>query len=163
MSHPQAVSVQVTNRFTSSPERVFDAWLDPRLVTRWFAPELGEMVRVETDPRLGGTYSFLQRRGEELIDHVGTYQEIDRPRRLVFSWTAVELEDGDPEGRPRLPEVTSPDWSRVIIEIAPAESGCELTLTHEIHPDWADYVDDVTSAWSTMLAEIHRVLDDEGA
>ena len=131
-----SVSARVTRRFSSSPERVFDVWLDPGKVPQWFAPELGEMVRVEIDPRVGGSFSFMQRRDGEDVDHVGEYLEIDRPRRLVFTW-----------GVPPEP----PDKSRVLIDITPLETGCELTLTHELHPDWADYVDRTEAAWAKML------------
>ncbi len=131
-----SVRARVTRRFSASPERVFDTWLDPEKVRHWFAPELGEMVRVEIDARVGGSFSFMQRRDGEDVDHVGEYLEIDRPRRLVFTW-----------GVPPEPS----DSSRVIIDIAPLEPGCELTLTHEMHPDWADYVDRTEAAWARML------------
>jgi uncharacterized protein YndB with AHSA1/START domain len=132
------VHARVTRRFSASPECVFDSWLDPEKVRRWFAPELGEMVRVEVDPRVGGSFSFMQRRDGEDVDHVGEYFEIDRPRRLVFTW-----------GVP--PE---PSDSRVIIDIVPLETGCELTLIHEMDAEWADYLDRTEDAWARMLDAI---------
>lgn len=63
----------MTHRFNVSAERVFDAWLDPAKVKQWFGPGLGEMVRVDVEPRVGGTFSFVQRRGNDAIDHVGVY------------------------------------------------------------------------------------------
>lgn len=41
--------------------------------------------------------------------------------------------------------------SRVIVDILALETGCELTLTHELHPDWADYAGRTEAAWSGML------------
>jgi uncharacterized protein YndB with AHSA1/START domain len=72
------------------------------------------------------------------IDHIGTYAEIERPRRLVFSWGTAQ--DGAS--------------SRVIIEIAPTASGCELTLTHEMNPDWAHMKDRVAESWTKMLGSL---------
>lgn len=41
-----------------------------------------------------------------------------------------------------------------VIDTAPLDSGCEYTLTHELHPDWADYADRTRNARSGMLDEI---------
>ncbi len=38
------------------------------------------------------------------------------------------------------------------------ERECELTLTHELHPDWADYVDRTEAAWTQMLDVIAEML-----
>lgn len=60
----------------------------------------------------------------EDIEHVGTYLEIDRPRRLVFSF-----------GVPKF----SAQMTRVSIDLKPLPTGCELTLTHEgVLPEWLD-------------------------
>jgi uncharacterized protein YndB with AHSA1/START domain len=140
---PPVTSVKVTHCFSVAPERVFDAWLDPDLVRQWFAPGLGEMVRVDVDPQVGGKFSFVQRRGEDDVDHVGTYLELDRPRRLAFTWSVPQDSD---------------DTSRVVIDIAPLETGSELTLTHELHPDWADYAERTEEAWSKMLQAMDEAL-----
>jgi uncharacterized protein YndB with AHSA1/START domain len=133
------VVVRVTRRYSASPERVFDAWLDPGMLGRWMFGTVvrdEEVVRIALDARVGGTFSFAVRRQGEEVDHIGEYLEIDRPRRLVFTWgIAGESEDG----------------SRVIVEIVAQENGCELTLSHELHPDWADYADRTEDAWTKML------------
>jgi hypothetical protein len=46
----------------------------------------------------------------------------------------------------------------VVIEIAPLETGCELTLTHEMQPKWADFAERVQSGWSKMLAALAATL-----
>lgn len=117
--NPNAPIVRVTRRFSATPERVFDAWLDPGMIPKWLAPGMGEMVRIAVETRVGGTFSFVQRRDGTNVDHTGEYQEFVRPTRLAFTW-------GVPQ--------SSPDRSRVIIDIAPLPDGCELTLTHELHP-----------------------------
>lgn len=133
------VKVGVTRHFDASPERVFDAWLDPEMIGKWmFGPALREeeVLRIVVDARVGGSFSFLVRRQGREIDHVGKYREIDRPRRLVFTWGIA----GDSE-----------DESLVIIEIVPQETGAELTLTHEMDVKWADYASRTEAGWTKML------------
>jgi uncharacterized protein YndB with AHSA1/START domain len=134
----------VTRRFKASPERVFDAWLDPEKVMKWMFPN-GDIVRVEIDARVGGSFSFVDRREGEEIDHTGEYLEIDRPRRLVFTW-----------GIPQY----SPDFDRVTVEVVPLEAGSEITLTHELHPDWAEYLDRTENAWTIMLEAMTKALEE---
>lgn len=89
MSTAPRINVRVTRRYTAPPERVFDAWLDAEMIGKWmFGPALRdeEIVRLSLDARVGGSFSFVVRRQGEEIDHMGEYLEIDRPRRLVFTW-----------------------------------------------------------------------------
>lgn len=142
MTSKGQIQAAVTHRFKASPERVFDAWLDQETVMKWMFPK-GDIVRVEIDPRVGGRFSFVDRREGEEVDHVGEYLEIDRPRRLVFTF-----------GMPSM----SPDFDRVTVEIVPLETGCELTLTHEMSAEWKEYLDSTKDAWTTMLAAMAKAL-----
>lgn len=136
------VIARATHRFSAAPERVFDAWLDPEKIGKWiFADE--EIVHVQMDPRVGGDFSFKARRGSEEIDHIGTYREIDRPCRLTFSWGIVGDEGSD----------------LVSVNFVRLDAGCEVTVTHELHPDWVEYQDRTAGAWAKMLASLDRFLD----
>src|SRR4051812_29565567 len=76
MAAETPVCVRVTRRFDTSPGRVFDAWLDPEKAGQWlFATSTGRMVRVEIDARVGGSFSFTDRRDDEDVEHVGEYLE----------------------------------------------------------------------------------------
>jgi uncharacterized protein YndB with AHSA1/START domain len=55
----------------------------------------------------------------------------------------------------------TPASSRVTIEIAPVDSGSELNLTHELHPDWADYASRTEAAWTKMLDALAATLQRE--
>lgn len=68
-------------------EKVFDAWLDPAMLTRFILPQPGmPNPEVENDPREGGSFSIVMRHGDEVLPHSGNYLVIDRPRCLKFSW-----------------------------------------------------------------------------
>jgi uncharacterized protein YndB with AHSA1/START domain len=146
MNEPSAAPVRVTRHVDAPPARVFDAWLDREMIGRWmFGPALRdeEVLRISLDPRVGGAFSFLVRGQGAEIDHVGNYLEIDRPRRLAFTWGVAGQ---------------SQDESWVGIDLVPQGAGAQLVLTHHMHPKWADFAVRVEESWSKMLDALASAL-----
>jgi uncharacterized protein YndB with AHSA1/START domain len=142
------IVVRLARRFSARPDQVFDAFLDPALAGRFmFATPTGHMTKVEIDPRVGGSFTFVDRRDGRDVSHVGTYLEIERPRRLVFSF-AVGGASSDPD--------------RVTIEIVALATGCELTLTHEMKPEWAEYADRTEAGWGMILQGLETAIGRTG-
>jgi len=135
-------TLRISRHFDASPERVFDAWLDPATAGRWlYSAPNGEMVKVDIDARVGGHFSFIDRRDGEDVEHVGEYLEIDRPRRLIFTFAV-----------PKYSEATT----KVSIDIVPSGSGCELRMLHEgVLPEWADATQE---GWGGILAKLAQKL-----
>ena len=152
MNEPEKVIVQVKRRLTAPRERVFDAWLDPATLGLWMFGRVANesVLHTRTDMRVGGRFSFLVRRGDQEIDHVGTYLEIDRPRRLVFTWAAIDAGSKDDADE---------SSSRVTIEFAAANDGCEVTLTHEMAPAWKDFAERTQHGWTTILDALAAAFD----
>ena len=137
--------VTVRRRFHAPAERVFDAFLDPAIARQFlFATQGGTMLRAEVDARVGGRFCFVERRAAGDAEHHGTYVEIDRPRRLVFSFSTDVAVEGD----------------RVSIDIVPVDGGCELQLTQNMRPEWADYAKRTEGGWTMILESLSRVLGD---
>jgi uncharacterized protein YndB with AHSA1/START domain len=140
----KTVTLTVSHRYQAPPERVFDAWLDPELARRFaFATPTGTMIKAEIDPRVGGRFNLTDRRPDMGdVAHVGEYLEIDRPRRLVFTF-------GVPQYDPAMTTVT--------LEIRPVDGGCELTLTHEgVAEEWAK---DTPKGWEMILEGLGKVVN----
>jgi uncharacterized protein YndB with AHSA1/START domain len=78
----------VRRAIPASPEVLFDAWLDADALGTWLRPGGIRETRAETDPRVGGRFRIVMVDDESDIVHTGTYREIDRPRRLVFTWSS---------------------------------------------------------------------------
>jgi uncharacterized protein YndB with AHSA1/START domain len=141
-------TARVTRHIKASPERIFDAWLDPDLLGQWmFGPKVREeeILHLNVNPTVGGSFSFLVRRGDVEIDHIGEYLEIDHPRRLVFTW-GVRQDEGT-------------EFSRMIVEMAPSEAGSELNISQEMTQKWADFVERAQGAWQRMADALARVLE----
>jgi uncharacterized protein YndB with AHSA1/START domain len=133
---------RVVRRFDATPERVFDAWLDPGTARRFlFATPAGEIVRAEIEPRVEGKLHIVDRRNGVDVEHTGTYLDINRPRHLEFVYS-----------------VDHSDQSRVSVDVAPSVSGTEVTVTHELHPDWAEFAPRAEEAWRKMLEGLAAAL-----
>jgi uncharacterized protein YndB with AHSA1/START domain len=83
-----AFTVTVRREIAAAADVLFDAWLDARSLGTWLRPGGIRETRAETDPREGGTFRIVMVDDKSSIVHTGTYLEIDRPRRLVFTWSS---------------------------------------------------------------------------
>jgi uncharacterized protein YndB with AHSA1/START domain len=97
-------------RIAASPETVFDFFTDPGKMIQWMGRS------VELDPRPGG--SFRCDINDDAIAS-GSYLELDRPRRVVFTW-GWEGEDS----------VTKPGSSTIEVLFEPTGDGTDLRLIH---------------------------------
>lgn len=138
----ETVTLRVSRRFPYPPERLFDAWIDPKLVCRWlFATEDGQMQPPEIDARVGGGFRITDRREDGDVAHVGTYLEVDRPSRLVFTLQVPKYSD---------------EVDRVTVEFTALEDGgCEMLLIHETAPNWAEQTQ---AGWTMLFDRLARVL-----
>jgi uncharacterized protein YndB with AHSA1/START domain len=143
-SRPAAIAVRT---FTVPPQRVYDAILDPAMIARFmFGPLLREeeILHIRNDPKVGGVFSYKVRRGEQEIDHVGKYLELDRPARRIFTWGIAGVVDDDP--------------STVTINLTPTEDDCSRRLTHEMAPEWTDFVEPSRDGWRRMFGVLATLL-----
>jgi uncharacterized protein YndB with AHSA1/START domain len=87
MSRDEAVA-EVRRRLTASPARVFAAFADASLVSRWLTPSQDVGLDVlQLDFRVGDSYRFAYHvpgREPRLVN--GLYRVIEPASRIVFSW-----------------------------------------------------------------------------
>lgn len=148
MNAEKNLTARVTRHIKAAPERVFDAWLDPEVLGQWmFGPNVRqeEVLHLNVNPKVGGSFSFLVQRGDAEIDHIGEYLEIDRPNRLVFTW-GVRQDEGT-------------EFSRVEVEVTPVDGGSELKIAHEMAPEWTEFVEQAQGSWQLMAEALARVLE----
>lgn len=127
-------SLRIVRVLPATPEQVFDAWTDPEAVRVWMCP--GEIFEspATMDVRVGGAFTITMRSPGKDDVHTGVYREVDRPRRLAFTWVSQSTQQ-----RPTL----------VTIDLRSVGAGCELTLVHEDLPP--DAVDLHTVGWKAHV------------
>ena len=120
MSH----DVRIVRLYDGSPEAVFDLWVDADARKVWYAHSPDDVVEAETDLRVGGAWSVdFGRPGERYREH-GTFLEIDRPHRVVYTMTFTF-----PDGRFFETKTT--------VEFVDKDGKTELTLLDAGYPDEA--------------------------
>jgi uncharacterized protein YndB with AHSA1/START domain len=146
-SENPAVVVRVTHRFDATAERVYDAFLDGAQACRFlFATATGQIVRCDIDARVGGAFTITDRRHGADVVHAGTYLALERPRRIVFTFSV---------------EPGSDDASQVTVEIAPQGPGCVVALTHETKAESARDREPLERGWLAILELAATVVVDE--
>ncbi|MGB7157310.1 MAG: SRPBCC domain-containing protein [Tepidisphaeraceae bacterium] len=91
---PPANRVLVITRTFDAPRAlVFKAWTHPERLARWWGPKDFTLPYCEVEFAVGGGYRFCMR-APDGADHWvwGTYQEIDEPQRLAFTWHREDAE-----------------------------------------------------------------------
>ena len=146
MTAATETSLRLTRLIQADPERVFDAWTDPRQLDLWSAPE-GMEVESEVDLRIGGRYRIRMKGSDgTLFNAVGEYREIDRPKRLSYTWSWEE------EGNDYYETL-------VTVEFHDREGATEVVLIHELFPD-AEIAGKHTEGWTSCLNRLEKVFVD---
>lgn len=137
-------AVEVTHIFNAPPSHVYDAWLNPDLVQKWFGPGLGQTQPVTIDAIPGGKFRIVQIRNNEPVGHSGEYLVLDRPSHIAFTWSTDD-DDGHDD---------------VHVYITALENGSSVRLVHRIDEQWKDFASKVQQAWASMLNEMDILLKD---
>ena len=109
------LSLTVTRRINQPAKKIFDAWLNPKMMARYMVPDDSFTVpHAEIDAKVGGRFSFIVKRDQE-NPHAGTYQVIDPYSKIVFTWESPFSAEG----------------SFVTLNFTPVEGGAtDVELTH---------------------------------
>ncbi len=137
------LSLTTSRTINASPETLFNAWLDPKMLQQFMRPGPDMTVpRASTDPKTGGRFDIVMQAGDNEIPHAGTYKEIDPHRRLVFTWESP----------------FSADDSTVTLDFAPGDGGTEVTLTHTRFPS-EESRDNHAGGWAKILELLESELE----
>lgn len=88
------LTVNIEKIINAPIEKVFDAWLDPAMLTRFILPDPAmPQPEVENEPREGGRFTIVMHVGDDKLPHTGSYLKVERPNRLKFSWESAYSTD----------------------------------------------------------------------
>ena len=109
------LSLTVSRVINAPIEQVFNAWLDPIMMTKFMTPGEGMTVEdAKADPVEGGSFSLLMVAKEGKLPHGGEYKTITPYSKIVFSWLSPFSVDG----------------SVVTLNFTPENGGTMVELNH---------------------------------
>ena len=133
----------VTRTFNGPARIVFEAWTQPELLKRWWAPKSTgvSLLSCEADVRVGGRYRFEFGHGaSERMVFFGRYIEVTPYSRLV--WTNDESGDG---------AVTTVTFEE--------KGGKTLLVMHELYPS-KEALDGAIAGMEGGMSESFAQLDE---
>ncbi|HEX7948519.1 MAG TPA: SRPBCC domain-containing protein [Phenylobacterium sp.] len=143
MAIAEVLRATATITIKASPERCFDAWLDPAMAARFMSgrPEMAAVL--VNEPIEGGAFRLTMTDARGTYEHEGRYVLIERPRRLVFTWLSLGTQE-------RL--------SLVSITFAPSADGVRIDLLHEGVPDDVA-AREHTQGWAEIMTNLKLSLE----
>jgi 7-cyano-7-deazaguanine reductase len=141
------VDVIIHHRFLLPCETVYDAFVDADMARQFmFATPDGEMVVAEIEPRVGGSFTFVDRRDGIDVMHIGEYLQMQRPKRLVFSFI--------------VPQYSSESTTVALDFVWKNTSVCDVMLRHSGVAK--EHEDQTATGWKEMLKGADRALNAKG-
>ena len=136
------LTVNLKKTINAPIAKVFDAWLDPAMLTQFIlpAPDMPN-PEVSNDPKEGGRFEIVMHVGDDKLPHTGTYLVLNRPNQLVFSWESAYSTD---DSTVRL------DFT----ELGESETLVELTHVRFLHEEARS---DHEGGWSLILDHLDKV------
>ena len=131
--------VTVRRVLSAPPDIVYNEWLDPVGMLEWMCPRPARAVKISLEPSVGGPLRIdIEDSGFSLYV-TGMFVELDRPRRLRFTWSCSDWAD---------PSAQS------LVTVTLAAHGADetmMTIEHEQLPP--EQVDSHQHGWGTIAVQ----------
>jgi uncharacterized protein YndB with AHSA1/START domain len=143
-SPPVGRRLHLERTLAATPEQVFAACIEPERLAEWWGPAGFTSPRVEIDAREGGQYRItMQPPAGEAFHLSGEFREIERPRRLAYTFV---WDPPDPDDRETVVTLTFDpvgDETRLVLDQGPFETDARYAL----HEDgWTETLDRLAEA-----------------
>ena len=135
------LTLNVSRLIKATPQRIFYAWLDQAMMTRFMFPRPDMHIRdAASDPKVGGRFRVVMM-GDKEYPHEGTYTELTPYSKLVFTWEAPW---------------SAPD-STVTITLTPEGDATRVDLSH-VRFLSEESRDNHAMGWAGMLVNLETFL-----
>ena len=146
----QELTLVLSRRYAASREEVFDAWINPDVLRRWWAAApTWQTPLAEVDAREGGTYRLsMQTDAGEIHTVSGEFTEVRPPERLAYTWAWEEGPDAAMAGSER---------TLVVVDFVEDAGGTLVKLTHSGFSN-EDIRGMHVRGWEAVLANLERAV-----
>ncbi|PYZ96537.1 ATPase [Alteribacter lacisalsi] len=157
METSSVITLTMKRQFDASPERVFDAWLDPDMMRKWLFTIEGTNKVAANDPRPGGTWEIIDHRNGKDYRAIGEYLRIDRPDMIVFTFKMPQFSESE---------------DTITVAFTGDTKRCEMSFTQEIivphGRTWteeeiekalSDHYDQTEHGWTLMFTGLKELAE----
>ena len=118
MDNYSTTTLTMIRSFDVAPEKIFNAWLNPDMMRKWFFTLEGTNQVAQNNPQVGGTWEIIDRRAGKDYRAIGEYLEIDPPKKLVFTFKMPQFSEFE---------------DTITVTLKELPQGCEMTFSQEIN------------------------------
>lgn len=157
MNNYSTTTLTMIRSFDVVSETVFDAWLNPEMMRKWFFTLEGTNKMAQNNPQMGGTWEIIDRRDGKDYRAIGEYLEIDPPTKLVFTF--------------KMPQFSETE-DTITVELKALQKGCEMTFSQKIivphEEQWTpadiekalgEYRDGSEHGWNLMFMGLKELVE----
>jgi uncharacterized protein YndB with AHSA1/START domain len=139
MGEPEGFMLDLERRFGADRAVVFQAFVEPDQLSRWFGPDGFTIARAEFSARVGARYRLEMQPPQGDHFHVrGEVLEVDPPRRLAFTFVYEEPTPDDVETQVIVSFLDRGDWTEVDL----SQGRFKTKARRALHYDgWSDSLD----------------------
>src|SRR3954467_657479 len=117
MVNTSTTTLTMKRTFDVNIDRLFEAWISPDMMKKWFFTMEHSNKVAKNDPYVGGTWEIVDHREGKDYRAIGEYIEIAPPNKLVFTFKMPQFSDTE---------------DVITVEVKPLEKGCKMTFTQGI-------------------------------
>jgi len=131
--------VLVERLVSAPPAVVYDEWLDAEALSDWMCPWPARATRIDLEPTIGGSLRIeIEENGVRFVV-MGRFVELDRPRRLSFTWSCSNWPDPATE-------------SMVTVTLEPINDETFMTIRHAMLPP--EFVNQHQAGWAQIAEQL---------
>lgn len=150
-------TIRIERTFDAPRELVFDAWTNPKYLLRWFAPGGCSLRFLSIDVRRGGTFHSCISDPSFECWCVGTYLEISRPERLVYTMAVADRHGNKIASVAAGHDSQWPSETTVVVTFEEVDGKTRLTLQQNVSEALARKTGAYPS-WLNMLDRLNELL-----
>ncbi|PFI44648.1 ATPase [Bacillus cereus] len=157
MNNYSKLTLTMVRDFDVAPEEIFEAWINPDMMKKWFFTLEGTNKITKNTPEVGGSWEIVDHRNGKDYRAIGEYIEMNRPKKLAFTFKMPqfgELED------------------TITVEIMEKQQGSEMIFSQNIivphEENWTksdvekalkDYHDGSEHGWNLMFMGLKELVE----
>ncbi len=157
MEKYSTTTLKMKRNFDVVPAMVFDAWLNPEMMRKWFFTLEGTNKVAQNDPQVGGIWEIIDHRDGKDYRAIGEYLEMDPPNKIAFTF--------------KMPQF-SESVDTITVELKELQKGCEMTFSQKIivphEENWTEsdiekalgeYHDGSEHGWNLMFMGLKELVE----